>query len=517
MLNKIGIHNLRSFTTQQECELRSVNIFVGKNNCGKSSFARILPLIRQSCETKTKGPILWWGKYVDFGNISNSLNSNSSSNSISFSFDLDAPLAINNRDLHSGLYSFLNKAPSTSKTTPINIKITVKKIDDHTTIFSNLSLKIYNSECNLKFTDGGQLESLSVNEFLWRPNSTITTITSLKLLPSIAFHTKKKISDTEYIFIQHNELLSELVRYLKTQVHGNTSQQALSKIATHMQTGSDDDIINYIRHIPDIPKSLANNPSLQNTRTQEFKNLRNRIFASNIINLIESLDSALYRYFLGVKYIAPIRATAERYYRFSDLAINEIDPRGENIAMYLNSLKGHEKRDLKKWMMDNLDIHVDTHESQGHIAIEISDTKLTNPTNIVDLGFGYSQLLPIALHLWVSTREANNRTGIPPSCLVIEQPELHLHPEMQAKLGNLFVNFANDQNIIAAKTKLIIETHSPHLINKIGELVYDGKIAQSNVRVFLFEKDHNNSTTISASTYNAEGILTNWPIGFLSA
>lgn len=73
----VGVRNLRSFGAEKEIvPVRPVNILVGKNSCGKSTFLRTYPLLRQSIEGDTRTPILWYagyGGYVDFGDFKTSV------------------------------------------------------------------------------------------------------------------------------------------------------------------------------------------------------------------------------------------------------------------------------------------------------------------------------------------------------------------------------------------------------------------------------------------------------------
>lgn len=90
--------------------------------------------------------------------------------------------------------------------------------------------------------------------------------------------------------------------------------------------------------------------------------------------------------------------------------------------------------------------------------------------NFSDVGFGISQILPIIIQCCLSSiKEIESET------IIIEQPELHLHPAMQAKLGDLFINTAlrhkktsnEDEEVKFRDNSLIIETHSEHLILRI--------------------------------------------------
>ncbi len=90
-------------------------------------------------------------------------------------------------------------------------------------------------------------------------------------------------------------------------------------------------------------------------------------------------------------------------------------------------------------------------------------------TNLTDLGFGTSQVLPVLV--------AINQLE-PGSLFSVSQPETHLHPEVQALLANYFVRLTRDRNM-----SFIIETHSEYLINRLRLLLANGEIAQEDLSV----------------------------------
>ena len=85
-VNSFRIHNLRSIEDSGEIELKPITILVGHNSSGKSSFARVFPLLRQSAEATKRGPILWWGRLVDFGSFSEAVNRHSEEEEIGIDF-----------------------------------------------------------------------------------------------------------------------------------------------------------------------------------------------------------------------------------------------------------------------------------------------------------------------------------------------------------------------------------------------------------------------------------------------
>ena len=64
--------------------------------------------------------------------------------------------------------------------------------------------------------------------------------------------------------------------------------------------------------------------------------------------------------------------------------------------------------------------------------------------------------------------------------------------------------------------RILAETHSPNLINRLGELVGSGALRSEHVQVLVFESDSGKiaATSIRTATFDEEGILQNWPIGF---
>ena len=86
----IGIKNLRSLKNVEPIEIKPITILVGKNSSGKSTFLRTFPLLKQTIEAKTAEPILWYGKYVDFGDYDQSKTHNEKED-IELTFGLEIP------------------------------------------------------------------------------------------------------------------------------------------------------------------------------------------------------------------------------------------------------------------------------------------------------------------------------------------------------------------------------------------------------------------------------------------
>lgn len=91
--------------------------------------------------------------------------------------------------------------------------------------------------------------------------------------------------------------------------------------------------------------------------------------------------------------------------------------------------------------------------------------------------------------------------------LYIDKPETQLHPRAQTELADLFV--------AATKQSFIIETHSEPLISRLGELISEGRLDRHEVEVYLLHR-HEGNSQLRRTTFDAEGMLSEWPPGFLS-
>ena len=222
--------------------------------------------------------------------------------------------------------------------------------------------------------------------------------------------------------------------------------------------------------------------------------------------------------FLNVKYIAPLRATAERFYRIQHLSVNEVDQNGTNLPSFLDSLNETQIKEFQSWTKENFNFSVDISKEGGHYSIIISLKDGIN-INLSDMGFGYSQILPILTQLWYSSTkyDKNRRVGFNyfQKIIVIEQPELHLHPEFQAKFTNMLVKVLKYAKNNKTDLKIIIETHSDILINRLGDLIIDDKINANQINIVIFDKESEEKpTNISLAKYDNDGNLLNWPLGF---
>jgi predicted ATPase len=118
------------------------------------------------------------------------------------------------------------------------------------------------------------------------------------------------------------------------------------------------------------------------------------------------------------------------------------------------------------------------------------------------VGFGVSQILPV-LVLCYYVPEG--------STLILEQPEIHLHPAVQAGLADVFIDA-----IKTRKIQIIVESHSEHLLRRLQRRVAEESESLSNTDIAIYFCATGQDGTSQLTTLNLDpfGNITNWPPGF---
>lgn len=135
---------------------------------------------------------------------------------------------------------------------------------------------------------------------------------------------------------------------------------------------------------------------------------------------------------------------------------------------------------------------------KGKFKITVEEVSSGLEFDLSQVGFGISQVLPMLTMILTSKRN---------DMIIIENPEVHLHPKLQALFVDLCV-FTLKQN-----RKLIIETHSEHIINRIRLNIKNDNSLLEKVNILFFEKIQG-SIKYTDIEITADGKLDYWPKGF---
>jgi hypothetical protein len=148
--------------------------------------------------------------------------------------------------------------------------------------------------------------------------------------------------------------------------------------------------------------------------------------------------------------------------------------------------------------------------SETYDELVLMDLRCNTPVTHRDVGIGISQVLPVLVHAYADRGQI----------VAIEQPEIHLHAELQAEMGDVFIQSALGEN----QNTFLLETHSEHLILRIMRRIRetrDGKLPQGFPRVtekdvsILFVQPDGPRSIVREMPLNERGELVKaWPGGF---
>lgn len=531
----IRIKNMRSLKDTGNIVLKDINVLVGNNSSGKSTFLRVFPLLKQSFIKRINGPILWAGEKeddVDFGSFEETVNKTAAEKEIELEFDIEYNL----QDIENSIYTPTITLRDASKR--YNKKQLAKLIigiseKDKKDIISKVIIEANNKKFlmdivnNIEYLNGKEVKKLKKGKL----------DTSEEIMRRILWADKELLEESSILKLKNRFNYNQLFGELVNKIIDNKKESDLygPKLWIEQEFGKfvlTEKIINptskiadlwemYVKGIDDIKKT-SRSMYVKEIKTIKIKEISskddeeiNQCIDLIYINMVAKYAlSYIYNYFIKVNYIKPVRAYAERYYRLKNLSVNDIDSDGKNLPIFINSLSTVDLKKFKDWTKENFGFTISTNQTEGHVSINIEAEN--RKVNLSDTGYGYSQLLPIITQLWVITSKNNiisdNDDKKIPIVFAVEQPELHLHPGLQAKLIDIIASVAKNHK---GKFQFILETHSETIINRIGNLIYKNKLDKNSVNVILFDKKlDDENTQINISNYDKEGYLKNWPSGF---
>lgn len=500
-MKNITVKNLRSILDSGTIDLRPITIILGKNNCGKSSFIRIFPLLKQTLEKDTSEPLLWYGQYVDFGDYSNILPRFNNNEMFELSFSL-------NIQLNDMLLFVVGREENFDCV--LTIKFKQDRIYSYAISYLNQHIEFTLFEDNsVSCIINNQKLDLCFGQFVWSQMPK-------ELIPRII--NGEKISPkyrTRFWFDLYSEknaaikyVLSILKKYLKNPEKDRNSYNLLTLIKPQSKE--------------EILKQLQNNKIFNNKTKDitlvdsEFMTINQAIVFNTSQILVDCINQKLHEEFEHTYYIKPIRASVSRYYRRQGLSIDNVDSDGSNLPMVLHSL-GKDRPAFEKWCKETFGLIFSVDENGGQLSLIVEEENHER-SNLADTGYGYSQVLPIIVQMWLIKNRYKRKPRDPNETeytIVIEQPELHLHPAFQAKLVDTFVTLVQEGKKNDVKIKIIFETHSDTMINQLGFLINKKKISPEMVNIILVNKQDGVSA-FNQTSYLPDGSISSWPIGFMA-
>lgn len=208
---------------------------------------------------------------------------------------------------------------------------------------------------------------------------------------------------------------------------------------------------------------------------------------------------------VAMRAIGPLRLLGKRLHFSAGATPTEAGHDGVNVHEML-SLDAALRDEVNLWMGKlGVDYEIEIRrlddQVEGLSLMLLRDRRRENakPVTLADVGTGVSQVLPIVVESLASENTA----------ILIEQPELHIHPRLQAELGSLFAESVSKRN-----NQIIAETHSEHLILRIQKLIRTKKLKPEDVSVLYVSRCHDGSNVKRLRIDDDGEFLDLWPDGF---
>ena len=223
--------------------------------------------------------------------------------------------------------------------------------------------------------------------------------------------------------------------------------------------------------------------------------------------IVEDLSLVIRRELEGIRYLGPLRRKPERDYPWNKSKPGDVgsDGRGAVDALLASALlKGEEQnvviKGVSSWLermkiADRLEVRQQGRSNRYELLI-IRDGLACN---LRDVGIGVSQVLPVLVLAYFAP---------PGSTIILEEPEIHLHPLAQAVLAELFVEVSKERSV-----QFLVETHSEHLFRRMQTLMARQQIGPSDAAMYFVERE-SGSAKLRALDIDDYGRVKNWPPEF---
>jgi predicted ATPase len=236
---------------------------------------------------------------------------------------------------------------------------------------------------------------------------------------------------------------------------------------------------------------------------------------------LSDLELTLEERLSSISYLGPLRSIPERLYSWSGNDPLDVGWQGQNAVQAV--LAGRERRLNWKWRSPTKPfeqviaawlvrlglLHSFSVEpiapDRDEYEVKVKTAPRSEEVKLTDVGFGVSQVLPVVVQCFYAA--AN-------STVLIEQPEIHLHPSVQAALADLFIAAVRAREDSTDRgLQLIVESHSEHLLRRLQRRIAEGEISERDVALYFCYSGPNGSD-MDRLEVNTYGDILNWPPDF---
>jgi hypothetical protein len=544
MLTGLSITNFKAFGGRHFMRFAPITLVFGTNSAGKSSIVQSLLLLKQTlASTEPTSVLTTRGELANLGTYHDISFQHRTDAVLEIAAFADADFALLSERLRgtflqqqhlTGLGSVFkyDKAQRAIGLEAVNVYVDNPNFPISTMEPFTVTRKLRSTQVSDSLLRAGDAQN---SHPFWRnlyesirPKHLATVEKRLEVLRSIAQGEGAKLGVGES-FIVHDMLRAEL------SLGGNDASRVdknelLSKVAMFAERFAEYDSVRYMEdslsYSNQFPLALRNclpyddsssamassryrrelrDPSLESILLRSINPSRFDSFHFDVSRFVIELSRSIRQTLLRAVYLGPLRDIPDRLNTASGVGSSNVGKSGRHLPEIF-----FRRSDLLEETNQILGVFGIPYEIairrlrgadvEDVFGLRLLDLRTKTTVSMLDVGFGISQVLPIIAQSLLTQS----------STIMIEQPEIHVHPKLQAELGTLFARAIQQPR----GNQFLIETHSEHLIRRLQRLVKQGELRPSDIAVLYVTRDRTGSQVHQISMDDDGDFLDEWPEGF---
>ncbi|KGO35451.1 MAG: DUF3696 domain-containing protein [Desulfoprunum sp.] len=238
-------------------------------------------------------------------------------------------------------------------------------------------------------------------------------------------------------------------------------------------------------------------------------------------DFVQELNLAQERLFSSIHYLGPLRTKVERLYTWGGITPESVGFSGENTVAAILAARDRKislgyRRPAKPLeeiialklkemgLIEEFEVNPISEQRQEY-EVKVRTKGSRDWVDLPDVGFGISQVLPVLVQCFYAPAG---------SIILMEQPEIHLHPNAQSALADVMIDVINSrENGVDRDIQLIIETHSEHFLRRLQRRIAEDVVPQDKVSAY-FANIAKTPATLEPLQIDTYGNILNWPENF---